>query len=78
LVQTGDIISLDVEARSLRMEVSDEELTARRSAYILPEPHYERGFGYMFSKHVSQAPQGCDFDFLQTDFGKPVSEPPIY
>ncbi|MFT4726127.1 MAG: dihydroxy-acid dehydratase [Granulosicoccus sp.] len=78
LVKTGDIISIDVEARSLIMEISDEELTARREAFVPLSPRYERGFGYMFSKHVSQAPHGCDFDFLQTDFGEAVSEPPIF
>jgi len=78
LVQTGDIISIDVETRSLKMEISDEELARRREAFVPDTPRYERGFGYMFSKHVSQAPEGCDFDFLQTDFGEPVPEPPIY
>jgi len=78
LVQTGDTISIDVEARSLKMDISDKELSARRAALVAPAPRYERGFGYMFSQHVSQAPDGCDFDFLQSDFGTAVPEPPIY
>jgi len=78
LVQNGDIITIDVEARSLNMEVSDDEINSRRKALVAPTPRYERGFGYLFSQHVSQAPDGCDFDFLQTDFGKAVPEPPIY
>jgi len=78
LVQTGDSVSIDVEARILQIDISDEELEKRRVALATPEPRYHRGFGHMFSQHVSQAPDGCDFDFLQTDFGKAVDEPPIY
>ena len=43
-----------------------------------PEPHYERGYGWMFVRHVTQADKGCDFDFLAPDFGKPTGEPDIY
>ncbi len=78
LVQTGDMISIDVDKRLLQMEVDDAELERRRTERQDPEPRYHRGFGYMFSRHISQAPEGCDFDFLQTDFGEPVAEPPIY
>jgi len=78
LVETGDMISLDVDKRSLEMNVEETEIERRRNARETPEPRYQRGFGYMFSRHISQAPEGCDFDFLQTDFGKPVEEPPIY
>ena len=78
LLQTGDVVSLDVDARSIRMEVSDEELARRRAAWVPPAPRYERGYGWAFSKHVQQANEGCDFDFLRTDFGAPVPEPVIY
>ncbi len=78
LLKTGDIVSIDVEARSIRMEVSDEELAARRAAWVAPESRFERGYGYMFSKHIQQANEGCDFDFLRTDFGAAVKEPAIY
>ena len=78
LVQTGDMISIDVEQRLLQMDVEEAEIDRRRAARAEPEPRYHRGFGYMFSRHISQAPEGCDFDFLQTDFGEPVAEPPIY
>jgi dihydroxy-acid dehydratase len=78
LLQTGDIISLDVDARSIRMEVSDEELVRRRAAWIPPEARFERGYGWVFTKHIQQANLGCDFDFLQTEFGAPVPEPVIY
>jgi dihydroxy-acid dehydratase len=78
LVQTGDMITVDVPARSIRLEVPDEELARRRAALPPPEPRYERGYGWMFSRHVGQADQGCDFDFLRTDFGAPVREPDIF
>ncbi len=78
LVQTGDMISLDVDKRTINMNVSDEELARRRAAWKKPEPRYERGYGWMFTKHIKQANEGCDFDFLETDFGAPVSEPSIY
>ncbi|MFI4994833.1 MAG: L-arabinonate dehydratase [Hyphomicrobiales bacterium] len=78
LVRTGDIISIDIPARSIRLEVEDEELSRRRAA-MKPAPlRYERGYGWMFSQHIRQADEGCDFDFLQTDFGAPVPEPQIF
>jgi dihydroxy-acid dehydratase len=78
LVRNGDVITLDVAARSIRLEVSDEEMAARRAALTPPPPRYERGYGWMFNRHVTQADKGCDFDYLQTDFGAPVGEPSIY
>jgi dihydroxy-acid dehydratase len=78
LVKTGDRISIDVPARRIHLEVSDEELAARRAAWTPPPPRYERGYGWMFSQHIRQADEGCDFDFLETSFGAPVAEPSIY
>jgi dihydroxy-acid dehydratase len=78
LVRTGDVISVDVAARSIRMEVSDEELARRRAAWVAPPPRYERGFGWLSARHITQANRGCDFDFLETGFGKPVGEPAIF
>ena len=78
LLRTGDVVTLDVDARSIRMEVSEEELARRRAAWVRPEPRYERGYGWVYSKHIEQADQGCDFDFLKTAFGAPVPEPAIY
>jgi dihydroxy-acid dehydratase len=78
LVKTGDRITVDVPARRIHLEVSDEELAARRAAWTPPPPRYERGYGWMFSRHILQADQGCDFDFLETTFGAPVAEPSIY
>jgi dihydroxy-acid dehydratase len=78
LVKTGDMITVDVAARTLNMDVSDAELATRRAALKPPEPRYERGYGWMFSRHIKQANDGCDFDFLETSFGKPVKEPVIF
>jgi dihydroxy-acid dehydratase len=78
LLRTGDIVSIDVAARSIRVEVSDEEMARRRAAWTPPAPRYERGYGWMFSRHIQQANEGCDFDFLRSEFGAPVPEPAIY
>ena len=78
LVQTGDSITVDVPARSIHLDVSDTELAKRRAALPKPEPRYERGYGWMFSQHIKQAQDGCDFDFLETTFGAPVREPDIF
>jgi dihydroxy-acid dehydratase len=64
LVRTGDLVTLDVAARSLRMEVDDAELARRRAQWHPPAPRYQRGYGALYSEHVTQADQGCDFDFL--------------
>ena len=78
LLQTGDIITLDVDARTISMDVPEPELARRRAAWTPPKPRYERGYGLAFSRHVQQANEGCDFDFLRTDSGAPVPEPVIY
>ncbi|MBW4090605.1 MAG: dihydroxy-acid dehydratase [Proteobacteria bacterium] len=78
LLRTGDIVSIDVAARSISMEVSDDELARRRAAWTPPEPRYGRGYGWVYTKHIQQANEGCDFDFLRTEFGVRVPEPAIY
>ncbi|MGO4154094.1 L-arabinonate dehydratase [Cupriavidus sp. YAF13] len=78
LVRTGDMISVDIDRRSIHLEVSDEELARRKAAWTPPPPRFGRGYGWMFAKHIRQANDGCDFDFLQTDFGAPTGEPSIY
>jgi dihydroxy-acid dehydratase len=78
LVKTGDRITVDVPARRIHLDVSDEELARRKAAWTPPPARYERGYGWMFGRHILQANQGCDFDFLETDFGAPVPEPVIY
>ncbi|KQP49619.1 L-arabinonate dehydratase [Pseudorhodoferax sp. Leaf274] len=78
LVKTGDRITVDVPARSIHLEISDEEMAQRKAAWTPPPPRYERGYGWMFGRHIKQANEGCDFDFLETTFGKPVPEPDIF
>ena len=78
LLRTGDTVRLDLANRRLDMLVDGEELETRRKALIPPKPRYERGYGYMFLQHVTQADQGCDFDFLQSDFGRSAGEPDIF
>ncbi len=63
-VQTGDEIEVDVEARRIHLHVGDEELARRRAAWKAPAPKYPRGYGAMYSQHIGQADEGCDFDFL--------------
>lgn len=64
-VRTGDEISLDAEARTLELLVSDGEIAARLHALPPAKPHYHRGYGKLFLDHVTQADEGCDFDFLR-------------
>ncbi|UOA29196.1 L-arabinonate dehydratase [Pseudosulfitobacter sp. DSM 107133] len=78
LLKTGDMVRMDLEARTLDMLVPEEEIAARRAAWVAPAPRYERGWGYMFQRHVGQADQGCDFDYLTTQFGAAAAEPDIY
>src|SRR5262249_38340961 len=63
-VQTGDAIEVDVPARRIHLDVAEEELNRRRAAWKAPAPRYLRGYGAMFSAHIGQADEGCDFDFL--------------
>ena len=76
LVRDGDVIELDIPGRRLSMQVSDEELDRRRAAWRRPPPRYGRGYGRLFSEHVSQANEGCDFDFLER--GAATRDPEIH
>jgi L-arabonate dehydrase len=72
LVQNGDLITLDVSARSLHLHVDDAELAARRAAWTPPPAHAGRGYVKMYVDHVLQADQGADLDFLVGRTGSPV------
>ena len=76
LVETGDVIELDVVGRRLTLEVSDEVLDKRRASWQQPPAKYGRGYGALYLKHISQANEGCDFDFLEA--GPPTAEPEIH
>jgi dihydroxyacid dehydratase/phosphogluconate dehydratase len=78
LLHTGDIVRLDLEGRRLDMLVDEAELARRRVAWIKPVPKFERGWGWMYAQHVGQADTGCDFDYLQRDFGAASGEPDIF
>ena len=77
LVLDGDLISLDVSARRIELEISDEELAARRAAWQAPEPRFTRGYGKLYQHETTQAHEGCDFRFLHHD-GSKTPEPDIY
>ena len=76
LVKDGDMITLDVEARRLHLDVDDAELARRRAAWRRPEAHFKRGFGALYQDHITQADQGCDFDFLEGT--APTPDPEIH
>lgn len=74
LVRTGDSITLDVEARTLQLNVPGEELEQRRAAWTPPPERYERGYGALYNEQITQADTGCDFAFL----AKPGKVPDPY
>jgi dihydroxy-acid dehydratase len=63
-VKTGDEIEVDVSARRIHLHVPDEEIARRRASWKQPAPRYPRGYGALYSEHIGQADEGCDFDFL--------------
>jgi dihydroxy-acid dehydratase len=71
LVKTGDMIELDVAARRLHLDVSDEELARRRARWKSPSLP-ERGWTRLYVEHVQQAHQGADLDFLTGSSGADV------
>ncbi|MCM2291026.1 L-arabinonate dehydratase [Allorhizobium sp. BGMRC 0089] len=76
LVKTGDLIELDVAAGTLTMKVDEDELLRRKAAWTPPAKLYDRSFAALYQRHVSQADQGCDFDFLSGT--EPVPDPVIF
>ncbi len=75
-VRTGDIVSVDVEARSIAVSLSDAEIAARLAAWTPPDRDYPRGWGKMSAAHIRQADKGCDFDYLEGT--AKVPEPEIH
>ena len=76
LIQSGDIIELDVHARRLDVRLDDAELARRRSLRAQPRARYPRGYGRLFLEHIQQANDGCDFDFLLGS--ERIEEPAIF
>jgi dihydroxy-acid dehydratase len=74
-VRTGDRITLDVPARSLTLDIASRVLETRRAQWTAPEAKYERGYGALYSEHITQADQGCDFDFLARPGETPDPDP---
>ena len=64
-VKTGDIIRVDVEARSISVDLSDAEIAERLTSWMPPDRDYPRGWGKMSAAHIRQADKGCDFDYLE-------------
>jgi dihydroxy-acid dehydratase len=75
-VRNGDRIELNVDRRELNLKISAAEMKKRRAGWKQPAPKYERGYGAIFSRHVKQADEGCDFDFLEGT--APTPEPEIH
>jgi dihydroxy-acid dehydratase len=75
LVQTGDLITLDVAARELSLNVDERTLALRREQWQPPAPKFERGYGALFSEHITQANLGCDFGFLARRGRNPEPDP---
>jgi dihydroxy-acid dehydratase len=73
-VRTGDIISVDVENRRIDVQLSDEQIAARLAEWRPPSRDYPRGYNQMFARHIGQAHEGCDFDFLTGAGGIPEPE----
>jgi dihydroxy-acid dehydratase len=73
LVKDGDFIELDVPARRLHLDVSDEELEARRRIFVPQPPPVVSGYQHLYVSHVLQADEGCDFDFASRS--APLSVP---
>ena len=64
LVEEGDMIELDVPNKRLELLVNNEVLGKRKERLVLPKPHFQRGYGLLYTQHIEQAHLGCDFDFL--------------
>jgi dihydroxy-acid dehydratase len=75
-VRSGDRISVDVEERTLSLHVEADEIARRLDDWSPPPRRVMRGILRMFSSHITQAPDGCDFDFMETD--EPLAQPEAF
>jgi dihydroxy-acid dehydratase len=75
LLRTGDEITLDVPARTLQANIPSRSMISRRDQWTAPPPKYGRGYGALFTEHVTQANEGCDFAFLAREGDYPEPDP---
>ena len=75
LVRTGDLITLDVSARALSINVPERTLASRQAKWVPPPPRYGRGYGALYAEHITQANEGCDFGFLARRGASPEPDP---
>ena len=76
LVETGDLIELDIAARKLQLHVDENEIVRRKNNWERPKRKFERGFGAIYANHITQADLGCDFDILEGNV--PTADPEIH
>ena len=74
-VQTGDLITLDVAARLLSLDIPEREWVTRSEQWQPPQPKFERGYGALYTEHITQANEGCDFGFLARRGRNPDPDP---
>jgi dihydroxy-acid dehydratase len=74
VVQTGDVITLDVPQRTLHVHLSDEELQQRKQNWKPSSSLSNRGYVSLYVQHVEQAHLGADMDFLKGMSGSEVSK----
>jgi len=75
LIESGDLITLDVPARVLRVDISERTMESRRANWHPPAPRFGRGYGELYTEHVTQANEGCDFGFLARPGAYPEPDP---
>src|SRR5690606_37850908 len=73
IIQTGDLIKLDVANRTLAVDLSDEEILQRKALLQNTYAIESRGYVHLYQKHVEQAHLGADFDFLKGKSGSEVT-----
>jgi dihydroxy-acid dehydratase len=73
-VRTGDRITVDVSTRGINVDLTETEIASRLKTWSPPPRDYQRGYNWLFAKHVRQAHEGCDFDFLEGSRGIPEPE----
>ena len=76
IVEDGDVISLDVESRTINLDLPEEEIVKRTKDLPERKSLHARGYTKLYLDHVTQADKGCDFDFLEGDEKSP--EPEIF